>query len=125
MGVDFMETKEQYRDKYISVQEAVSKVKSNQTIGIGIAGAEPVGLLTAMAEVAMNVENVHFWTCLPMRPYDIFLKPEMAGHIFNENWFYSYTDRQVHSEGRVSYIPNNLNRASTDKLFSTKGKLVN
>ncbi len=118
-----METKEQYRDKYISVQEAVSKVKSNQTIGIGIAGAEPVGLLTAMAEVAMNVENVHFWTCLPMRPYDIFLKPEMAGHIFNENWFYSYTDRQVHSEGRVSYIPNNLNRASTDKLFSTKGKL--
>jgi acyl-CoA hydrolase len=123
MGVDFMETKEQYRDKYISVQEAVSKVKSNQTIGIGIAGAEPVGLLTAMAEVAMNVENVHFWTCLPMRPYDIFLKPEMAGHIFNENWFYSYTDRQVHSEGRVSYIPNNLNRASTDKLFSTKGKL--
>lgn len=118
-----METKEQYRDKYISVQEAVSKVKSNQTIGIGIAGAEPVGLLTAMAEVAMNVENVHFWTCLPMRAYDIFLKPEMAGHIFNENWFYSYTDRQVHSEGRVSYIPNNLNRASTDKLFSTKGKL--
>lgn len=118
-----MEIKDQYRDKYISVQNAVSKVKSNQTIGIGIAGAEPVGLLTAMAEVAMNVENVHFWTCLPMRPYDIFLKPEMAGHIFNENWFYSYTDRQVHSEGRVSYIPNNLNRASTDKLFSTKGKL--
>ncbi len=118
-----MGTKEQYRDKYISVQEAVSKVKSNQTIGIGIAGAEPVGLLTAMAEVAMSVENVHFWTCLPMRPYDIFLKPEMAGHIFNENWFYSYTDRQVHNEGRVSYIPNNLNRASTDKLFSTKNKL--
>lgn len=113
----------QYQQKYVSLSEAVGMVQSNQTIGVGIAGSEPVGLLTTMVERAMDVENVHFWTCLPMRPYDIFTKPSMAGHIFNENWFYSYTDRQVHLEGRVSYIPNNLNRASTDKLASTNGKL--
>lgn len=118
-----MEIKQQYNEKYITAAEAVSKVKSNQTIGVGIAGAESVGLLTAMAEVALEVENVHFWTCLPMRPYDIFVKQEMGGHIFNENWFYTPTDRKVHNEGRVSYVPNNLNRASTDKLFSTNGKL--
>jgi acyl-CoA hydrolase len=58
-----------------------------------------------------------------MRRYDIFNLPEMAGHIYNENWFYSGTDRAVHPEGRVSYIPNNLNRAASDKLYSTKGKL--
>jgi acyl-CoA hydrolase len=118
-----MGIKQEFKQKYISPFDAVAKIQSNQTIGVGIAGAEPVGLLTAMAEVAQNVENVHFWTCLPMRAYDIFTKPEMAGHIFNENWFYSYTDRKIHNEGRVSYIPNNLNRASTDKLYSTKGKL--
>ena len=118
-----MEIKQRYTEKYISALEAVSMVKSNQTIGVGIAGSEPVGLLTTMAEVAQDVENVHFWTCLPMRPYDIFIKSQMAGHIFNENWFYSPNDRTVHNEGRVSYIPNNLNRASTDKLHSTRGKL--
>ena len=118
-----MEIKKRYAEKYISALEAVSKVESNQTIGVGIAGSEPVGLMTEMAEVAQNVENVHFWTCLPMRPYEIFVKSEMAGHIFNENWFYSPTDRKVHNEGRVSYVPNNLNRAATDKLHSTKGKL--
>jgi len=118
-----MEIKQRYTEKYISALEAVSMVKSNQTIGVGIAGSEPVGLLTTMAEVAQDVENVHFWTCLPMRPYDIFIKTQMAGHIFNENWFYSPNDRTVHNEGRVSYIPNNLNRASTDKLHSTRGKL--
>jgi acyl-CoA hydrolase len=118
-----MGIKQQYQQKYISPAEAVSKIKSNQTIGVGIAGAEPVGLLTAMAEVARNLENVHFWTCLPMRPYEIFTNPDMGGHVFNENWFYSYTDRQIHNEGRVSYIPNNLNRASTDKLYSTGNKL--
>ena len=118
-----MAIKNEYHDKYISAAQATAMVKSNQTIGVGIAGSEPVGLLTAMAERALEVENVHFWTCLPMRSYDIFNKPEMAGHIFNENWFYSYTDRKVHGEGRVSYIPNNLNRASTDKLYSTQGHL--
>jgi len=110
-------------EKYLSLSEAVTLVQSNQTVGVGIAGSEPVGLLTAMADRGLDVENVHFWTCLPMRPYDIFSKPSMAGHIFNENWFYSYTDRQVHPEGRVSYIPNNLNRASTDKLYARHGDL--
>lgn len=113
----------QFEDKYISLEEAVSKVKSNDTIGVGIAGAEPVGLLTTLSKRAKVLDNLHFWTCLPMRAYDIFTKPEMAGHVFNENWFYSPTDRATHPEGRVSYVPNNLNRAGTDKLFSTKGKL--
>lgn len=119
-----MSIKKEYQDKYISTAQATAMVKSNQTIGVGIAGSEPVGLLTAMSERALEVENVHFWTCLPMRSYDIFTRPEMAGHIFNENWFYSYTDRKLHAEGHVSYIPNNLNRASTDKLFSTNGHLA-
>lgn len=112
-----------FEEKYISLEEAVSKVKSNDTIGVGIAGAEPVGLLTALAKRAKSLDNVHFWTCLPMRPYDIFTNPAMAGHIFNENWFYSPTDRATHADGRVSYVPNNLHRAGTDKLYSTKGKL--
>ncbi len=58
-----------------------------------------------------------------MRAYDIFTKTEMGGHIFNENWFYSASDRLVHPEGRVSYIPNNLHRAATDKLYATGGHL--
>ena len=112
-----------FNEKFISLIDAVSMVQSYQTIGVGIAGAEPVGLLTTLAQRAQHVEDVHCWTCLPMRAYDIFMKPEMAGHIFNENWFYSYGDRQSHHEGRVSYIPNNLNRAATDKLSATKGAL--
>jgi acyl-CoA hydrolase len=113
----------QFKDKYISLIDAVSMVQSHQTIGVGIAGAEPVGLLTTLAEKALDLQDVHCWTCLPMRAYDIFTKSEMAGHIFNENWFYSFSDRQHHPEGRESYIPNNLHRAATDKLSATKGHL--
>ncbi|HOR18330.1 MAG TPA: acetyl-CoA hydrolase/transferase C-terminal domain-containing protein [Brevefilum sp.] len=113
----------QFSDKYISLSDAVSMVKSHQSIGIGIAGSEPPGLFTALAERAKDLENVRCWTCLPMRSYDIFTKPEMAGRIFNENWFYSSSDRQCHPEGRVSYVPNNLHRAAADKLVATKGHL--
>ena len=112
-----------YNQKLITLEEAASMVKSSDTVGIGIAASEPVGLLQALAGQQEEVEDVHIWTCLPMRPYDIFVEPSMDGKFFNENWFYSVTDRKVHPEGRVSYIPNNLHRAATDKLKSTGGKL--
>ncbi len=112
-----------YQDKIITIEEAVQKIQSEQTIGMGIAGSEPVGLLTALASQKERLEGVKLWTCLPMRAYDIFLESEMQGKFFNENWFYSGNDRKVHSEGRVSYIPNNLHRAASDKLHSTKGHL--
>jgi len=118
-----MPTTKRFIEKYLTADEAVRLVKPHQTIGVGIAGSEPVGLLNAMADYAAELEDVHYWTCLPMRAYDIFTKAEMGGHIYNENWFYSVADRQVHPEGRVSYIPNNLHRAATDKLYGTGGHL--
>ncbi|NMC47544.1 MAG: acetyl-CoA hydrolase/transferase family protein [Chloroflexi bacterium] len=112
-----------YRDKVISLEEAVQMVKSNQTIGLAIAGSEPVGLLNTLASQKERLENVTLWSCLPMRAYDIFTESEMGGHFFNQNWFYSESDRKVHPEGRVSYIPNNLHSAASEKLIATNGQL--
>lgn len=114
---------DEYKSKLISLEEAVGMLQSNQTVGIGIAASEPVGLLGEMAKQAERLENVTLWTCLPMRAYDIFMQPEMDGHFFNENWFYGAPDRKVHPEGRVSYTPNNLHLAAQDKLYGTGGKL--
>lgn len=113
----------EYQNKLTTVEDVAGMIKSGQTIGMGIAGSEPIGLLQELANHKDRLENVTLWTCLPMRAYDIFSKPEMDGHFFNENWFYGVVDRKVHPEGRVSYIPNNLHRAATDKLISTKSKL--
>jgi len=116
-----MSALEEYNRKLISLEEAISQIKSHQTICVAMAGAEPPGLLEELGRQAHRLEDVTTWTCLPMRPYDAFLKPEMEGHIFNENWFYSPADRKVHPEGRVSYIPNNLHSAGTDKIRSNHG----
>ncbi len=117
-----MSWKEEYQSKLLSLSEAVGLVQSGHTIQIGIAVSEPVGLLEELANQADRLFDVTLWTCLPMRAYDIFVKPEMEGHFYNENWFYGAPDRAVHQEGRVSYTPNNLHRAAVDKLTGHQGK---
>lgn len=110
-----------YKSKLISIQEAVSKVQSHQTIGVGMAASEPPGLLTELGKHRDRLEDVTLWVCLPLRQYECILNPEMKGHFFVENWFYGAPDRMVHSQGRVSYIPNNLHQAATNKLLANKG----
>lgn len=118
-----MSWQEEYKQKTITIPEAISKVSSGMTLQIGIAASEPVGLLEELGRQAGRLQNVTTWTCLPMRPYDIFIKPEMEGRFFNENWFYGAPDRAVHGEGRVSYTPNNLHQAGFDKLLGNGGRL--
>ena len=118
-----MSWQEEYKSKLISMTEAMALVQSGMTLSIGIAASEPVGMLEELARQADRLQDITTWTCLPMRPYDIFMKPEMEGRFFNENWFYGAPDRAVHAEGRVSYIPNNLHQAGIDKLVGHNGRL--
>ena len=113
-----MDPKELYRQKLLSLPEAVSLVHSHQTIGTAMAAAEPNGLLTELGRHRDRLEDVTVWVCLPLRLYDFILKPEMSGHFFVENWFYGAPDREVHPQGRVSYIPNNLHQAASGKLHA-------
>ncbi len=110
-----MEVKELYKQKLISIEEAVGMVKSNQKICVAMAGSEPRGLLSALGERKNELTDVHIMSCLVMGDYDVF-KPEMKGHFFNESWFYGAFDRKNHPHGIVSYIPNNLHEAGPAKI---------
>jgi len=118
-----MNPQEMVRQKLLSIPEAVSLVQSRQTIGVAMAAAEPPGLLSELGNHRDRLEGVTIWVCLPLRLYDFVLKPEMAGHFFVENWFYGAPDREVHPQGRTSYIPNNLHSAAADKLEASGRRL--
>jgi acyl-CoA hydrolase len=107
-----MNPDELYRQKLLSIPEAVSLVQSHQTIAVAMAASEPPGLLSELGRHRDRLGDVTVWVCLPLRLYDFVLKPEMAGHFFVENWFYGAPDREVHPQGRISYIPNNLHAAA-------------
>jgi acyl-CoA hydrolase/ABC-type branched-subunit amino acid transport system substrate-binding protein len=118
-----MTSSDLYKQKLLSIPEAVSLVQSHQTIAVGLAGSEPPGLLGELGNHKDRLEDVTVWVALPLREYDFVLKPEMAGHFFVENWFYGAPDRDVHPQGRTSYIPNNLHAAARVRLEAAGGKL--
>jgi acyl-CoA hydrolase len=118
-----MNPRDIYRSKLLSIPEAVGLVQSRQCVATAMAAAEPTGLLTELGNHRDRLEDVTVWVCLPLRLYDFILKPEMSGHFFVENWFYGAPDREVHPQGRTSYIPNNLHQASAGKLAAAGGRV--
>lgn len=118
-----MDTKSLYQSKLITIPEAIGKVQSHHKVVFAMAASEPPGLMTELGNHRDRLEDVNVWLCLPLGFYSFVLDPGMEGHFFIENWFYGAADRKVHSQGRESYIPNNLHQASTRKLYANKGKV--
>lgn len=114
-----MNVQELYKQKLISIEEAVNLVQSGQKVCTAMAASEPAGLLTGLARRKNELENVTIVSCLAMRDYEVF-KPEMKGIFLNETWFYGPGDRANHQYGNVTYIPNNLHEAGKKKLANDK-----
>ena len=106
--------RELYREKLISIEEAVAKVKSGQSIVVAMCAAEPPGLLEAISSRKDELENVTIMSCLLMRDYD-FLKPEMKGHFLNEAWYYGPHSYRAHPGGTVTFMPNHLHECALKK----------
>jgi len=113
-----MNFKSMYAEKLISIPDALGMLRSGQRVVAAMCASEPVGLLSNLEHYADRLEDVHVFMCLPMRQYGFYTKPEMAGHFFLENWFYGVPDRKAHPLGMVSYVPNNLHRAGSDRIHA-------
>ncbi|MGE5573994.1 MAG: acetyl-CoA hydrolase/transferase family protein [Bacteroidota bacterium] len=109
-----MNPKEIYREKLITIEEAVAKVESGQSIVVAMCAAEPPGLLGAVSSRGDELENVTIMSCLLMRDYD-FLKPEMKGHFLNEAWYYGPHSYRAHPGGTVTFMPNHLHECALKK----------
>ena len=109
------------QSKQISVEQALAKIKSNDSIISALAAAEPNALLAQLHTIAPRVENVTVATCLPMKPYAYFSDPAMRGHFVHDAWFFTPVVRKAHEQaGTTSYVPNHLHRAGLDRLVYQK-----
>jgi acyl-CoA hydrolase len=102
--------------KKISVDEALSKVKSNDIIVSGLAAAEPRVFLSKLHTIAERVTNVTVTTCLPMLDAPYFLNPDYRDTFAMAGWFYTNPMRKAHKNGNISFIPNHLHLASRRRL---------
>ncbi len=107
-----------YRGKLISIEEAVSFIKSDTDIIVAQCASEPQGCLSKFHLAKDRVTEVKVFSVLMLKPYDFFMKPEMKGHFELCSWFHAPGSRAALKEktGTVTYVPNMLHRAATDRV---------
>lgn len=107
--------------KLLTVEQALDKVKSNDSIVSALAAAEPAGFLGQLHTIAPRVQNVTVATCLPLQPYPFYMDPAMRGHFMHDAWFFTPSVRKAHeTAGTTSFVPNHLHRAGLDRLVYQK-----
>jgi acyl-CoA hydrolase len=107
-----------YHDKLISIEEAVGLIKSDTDIIVAQCASEPQGCMSKFHLAKDRVTEVKVFSVLTLKPYDFYMLPEMKGHFELCSWFHAPGSRQAlqAKTGTVTFVPNMLHRAATDRL---------
>lgn len=111
-----------YSSKLISVEQALSFVKSGDVIVTGLGAAEAGAFMGALHTIAGRVQDVTVTNCLPMHPSQIY-QSEYRRSFYVDGWFYAPALRKAHVNGNMSFIPNHLHLAATKRLFHKRPNL--
>ncbi|MBQ6603857.1 MAG: 4-hydroxybutyrate--acetyl-CoA CoA transferase [Eubacterium sp.] len=105
-----------YEEKYISIEKALSFVKSNDFIVTGLGAAEAGLFMENLHTIADRVKNVTISNCLPTHPSKIY-DPEYVDSFNVDGWFFAPQLRKAASNGNMAYIPNHLHLAATKRIY--------
>ena len=111
-----MNTRYDYSNKIIGIEEALARINSNDLIISAMAAAEPRGILEQLHTIADRVENVAVSTCLPLHNAKWYSDPAMKGHFINHSWFHTPSIRKAAEFGTCTLVPCHLNGAGMDRL---------
>jgi len=114
-----------YRSRLVTVDEAVAHIGSDQDVIVAMCASEPQACMSRFHIVADRVENVRVFSCLTLKPYDFYMKPEMRGHFELASWFHAPGSREAlkHGAGTVTYVPNMLHRAASDRIHAHRPEI--
>lgn len=109
-----------YREKIITVQEALSFVKSDSCIVTAVAAAEPQAFLGELHTIADRVKNVNVNICLSLRSYPFLESTEYEESFDVVSWFHGPGSRKAQKLRKISYYPNNLHFMGSKRLTAIK-----
>jgi len=111
-----------YGEKLITAEEAAAKIKSGDDVVVAQCASEPQGCMSKFHTAAPRVRDARVFSVLTLKPYDFYMKPEMRGHFELASWFHAPGSRQALAAGTgtVTYVPNMLHRAATDRIQARK-----
>ncbi len=109
-----------YKDKLITVQQAVDMVKSEDYIVTGLGSSTAGAFFGHLHTAADRLRDVTISTCLPMGDYPCFNDPQYRHAFLHDSWFYNPATRRAHKNGNTSFVPNCLHFAATKRLEHRK-----
>ena len=98
-----MKWKEAYQKKLLTIEEAASLIKSNDTVGVPISDSSPIDILNAVAKRYEELENVTVFTGLA--PLLNHMDGKFKGHIKHKSFFLHLFERPFLPMGNIEMIP--------------------
>ena len=105
-----------YKNKLITVEEAVRFVKSGDDIVTGLGPAVAHGFMSKLHTVAEKVSGVTVNVSLCLNSYDFFADPKYSNSFMAESWFLTPPLRAAMRNGSVSYMPCHLQYCAIKRL---------
>lgn len=120
-----MDWREKYASKLVSMDEAVRKIKSGDTLAAGIATGVPYKLLDALADYAAgNLEGVEFYFGAGFKPYRMGM-PQFNGHLNVKSFFFGPIERAFVAHGsHFPYQPIHLSQTTRDRCRTHRGNVL-
>lgn len=117
-----MDSAAEYKSRLISINEALSKIKTDDTVVAAMAASQPPGLLSSLHLIKDNVKNVKVITCLLLKNYDFlqYVGIDETSPFRLESWYFGSPERELYKKGLTSFIPNNLHNAGNEKISAEK-----
>ncbi|SMC81748.1 acetyl-CoA hydrolase/transferase family protein [Papillibacter cinnamivorans] len=96
--------KEQYNQKKVTAEEAISHIKSGDTVAVGGPGHAPLLLVDTLVKHKDDFRDVTLYQMDPREPIG-YLAPGMEGHIHHVTSFCSANNRGAVASGQADFIP--------------------
>ncbi|MBE6992888.1 MAG: acetyl-CoA hydrolase/transferase family protein [Ruminococcaceae bacterium] len=108
-----MTHEELFKSKLITAEQAISMIKSGDTITCGQYGNEPRTILRRLHTLADRIDDLTVFCDNPSEDYPFFSDPAMEGKVKILTSFMSGNIRKHHDNGRFGFVPVNLHSLST------------
>ena len=120
-----MDWREKYASKLVSMDEAVRKIKSGDTLAAGIATGVPYKLLDALADYSLgHLEDVEFYYGAGFKPYKMGMPP-FNGHLNVKSFFFGPIERAFVAHGsHFPYQPIHLSQTTRDRCVTHRGNVL-
>jgi acyl-CoA hydrolase len=104
--------REEYNRKLMSVDEALSHIKTGDVIGTSQCGVDPVSTMRRLHTITPKVTDLTMMCGMSVEEYPFLVDPAYAEHFHLDGIFFTAASRTAYKNHRLSYYPASLHNGA-------------